>query len=111
MNEHPNEHQYTRIIIQNSSTTYYTEQEASEFCRLEVQIIRQLSEAGVISGIDVAGEERRYSNEDIALLRRVRRLYHDLGVNLEGVEVILRLYTRLEMVQRELEQYRRGNVK
>jgi DNA-binding transcriptional MerR regulator len=111
MNEQPNEYQYTRIIIQDGSTTYYTEQEAAEFCRLEVQIIRQLSEVGVLSGIEVVGEERRYSNEDIALLRRVRRLYHDLGVNLEGVEVILRLYTRLEMLQRELEQYRRGNVK
>jgi len=29
---------------------------------------------------------------------------HDLGVNVEGVEVILRLYARLEALQRELAQ-------
>ena len=42
-----------------------------------------------------------------AAKRLVRRLHHDLGINIEGVEVILRLYTQLEALQRELEQYRR----
>lgn len=104
MSEQP----YTRIILRsNSTTSYYSEQEASEFCRLEVQVIRQMRDVGVIQGIEVAGEGQRYSDEELALLRRVRRLYHDLGINIEGVEVILRLYARLEALQRELEQYRR----
>jgi DNA-binding transcriptional MerR regulator len=104
MSEQP----YTRIIRRsNSTTSYYSEQETSEFCRLEVQVIRQLRDAGVIQGIEVAGEGQRYSDEELALLRRVRRMYHDLGINIEGVEVILRLYARLEALQRELEQYRR----
>jgi MerR family transcriptional regulator/heat shock protein HspR len=104
MSEQP----YRRIILRSSSTTsYYSEQEASEFCRLEVQVIRQLRDAGVIQGVEVSGEGQRYSDEELTLLRRVRRLYHDLGINIEGVEVILRLYARLEALQRELEQYRR----
>jgi DNA-binding transcriptional MerR regulator len=72
-----------------------------------VQVIRQLRDAGVIRGVDVAGEGQRYSDDELALLRRVRRLHHDLGINIEGVEVILRLYAQLEALQRELEQYRR----
>jgi hypothetical protein len=96
---------YTRIIIQNGNTTsYYSEEKTSEYSRLEVQVIRQLRDAGVV-GSDIAGEEARYSDDDIALLRRVRRLHHDLGINLEGVEVILRLHARLETLQRELAQY------
>ena len=102
------EQHYTRIILQRTSTTaYHSEQEAAEFCRLEVQVIHQLRDAGVISGVDVAGEGQRYSDDELALLRRVRRLHHDLGINIEGVEVILRLYAQLEALQRELEQYRR----
>ena len=102
------EHQHTRIIIQSSQhTSYYSEQETAEYSRLEVQLIRQLHSAGVIESINVAGEEPRYSDEQLALLRRARRLHEDLDINLEGVEVILRLYARLEALQRELEQYRR----
>jgi DNA-binding transcriptional MerR regulator len=102
------EQQYTRIVLHNNyATSYHSEQETAEFCHLEVQIIRQLRDAGVIRGVDVAGEGQRYGNEELALLRRVRRLHYDLGINIEGVEVILRLYERLEALQREVEQYRR----
>lgn len=102
------EKQTIRIILQSSQhTAYYSEQESAEYSRLEVQVIRQLHDAGVIEGISVADEEPRYSEEEIALLRRARRLQDDLGINLEGVEVILRLQARLEALQRELEQYRK----
>ena len=102
------ENKSTRIIIQSSQyATYYSEQETAEYSRLEVQVIRQLHDAGVIEGISIAGEEPRYSDEEIAVLRRARRLQDELGINLEGVEVILRLYARLEALQRELEQLRK----
>ena len=102
------ENKSTHIIIQSSHhTVYYSEQETAEYSRLEVQMIRQLHDAGVIEGITVAGEEPRYSEEEVAVLRRARRLHEELGINLEGVEVILRLYARLDALQRELEQFRR----
>src|ERR1700680_3020587 len=97
------EYQYTRITIQSEqSTIYYSEQETAEYCQLEVQMIRRLQAAGLVEGIDISGEERRYTEEDIAQLRRIRRLHRDLGVNLAGIEVILRLTARLEASQREL---------
>ena len=87
-------------------TAYYSEQETAQYSRLEVQFLHQLTEAGVISGIEVAGEaQRRYDDADLALLRRVRRLYQDLGVNLEGIEIIMRLAARIDMLQRSLERY------
>ncbi len=99
--------EYIRITLQNSRiTSYYSEQETSEYSRLEMQAIRFLTDAGVISGINVAGEGHRYSDDDIALLRRVRRMSHDLGINLEGIEVILRLLSRIEALQYEQRQYK-----
>jgi len=97
------EYQYTRITIHNDqSTTYYSEQETAEYCQLEVRMIRRLQAAGLVEGIAISDEERRYRDEDIAQLRRIRRLHRDLGVNLAGIEVILRLIARLEELQREL---------
>lgn len=61
--------------------------------------------ASLIEGKETGGE-LRYSEEEVAQLRRIRRLQHDLGVNLAGVEVILRLLKRLEGLQQELEQER-----
>ncbi len=96
------EQQFTRITL-STTRSYYSEQETADYCRLEVQVLRQLSESGVIAGIQVVGEEVRYSDEDLALLRRARRMYEDLGVNLEGIEIILRLLVRLDALQRELD--------
>jgi DNA-binding transcriptional MerR regulator len=101
------EQRYTRIIIKNGDTmSYYSEEKTSEYSRVETHIIRQLRDAGVIGTIDVVGEEPRYSDKDITVLRRARRLHSDLGINMEGVEVILRLYARLEALQQELMTYK-----
>lgn len=100
------EQQNQQIRQQSHTTVYYSELEAAQFCRLEVHVIQQLAEAGVIGGIQAVGDEQRsYSDTDLALLRRVRRLYQDLGINLEGIEIIMRLAARVEMLQRELNRY------
>src|SRR5215469_6730370 len=71
--------QYTRIVIRESrSASYYSEQEMAEFCQVDVQMIHRLQAVGLIEGITLAGGEQRYSEEDIANLRRIRRLHRDL---------------------------------
>jgi DNA-binding transcriptional MerR regulator len=95
-----------RIFIQQSQfTRYYNEQEAADLTHLSVQVVQQLCDDGLIEGVEVAGERRRYS-EDVALLRRFWRIQRDLEVNAEGAQVIVRLLKRLEALQRELESYR-----
>jgi MerR HTH family regulatory protein len=100
--------QTVRIFIQQSQVTrYYNEQEAVALTHLSLQLIQQLYADELIEGIEVVGEERRYSEEDVALLRRFWRIQRDLEVNAEGAEVIVRLLKRLDILQRELESYRR----
>ena len=100
------EQQNQQIRQQSSTTAYYSESETAQFCRLEIHVIQQLAEAGVIGGIQAVGDEQRsYDDNDLALLRQVRRLYQDLGVNLEGIEIIVRLAARVELLQRELARY------
>lgn len=47
---------------------------------------------------------RLYSQEDVEKLAMILRLTRELGVNRSGVEIILRLRHRLEVLQGELEE-------
>jgi MerR family transcriptional regulator/heat shock protein HspR len=105
----------TRIVLrQYRSSASYTERETATACHLSSGAIRRLRASGLVEG-DEAGEELRYSEEEVSQLRRIRRLQRDLGVNLAGAEVIVRLLKRIEDLRYELEQernqaLRRGEV-
>jgi MerR family transcriptional regulator, heat shock protein HspR len=47
---------------------------------------------------------RVYSQEDVEKIAMILRLTRELGVNRSGVEVILRLRHRVEVLQREMEE-------
>lgn len=47
---------------------------------------------------------RLYSQEDIEKLAMILRLTREFGVNRSGVEIILRLRHKIEVLQRELEE-------
>ena len=50
---------------------------------------------------------RLYSQEDVERLAMIIRLSRELGVNRAGVEVILRMRHKLEVLQREMEEMMR----
>lgn len=47
---------------------------------------------------------RLYSQEDVERLEMILRLTREMGVNRAGVEVILRLRHRLEVLQKEMDE-------
>ena len=96
----------THIVLQRyRSSSSFSEREAAAASRLRVSAIRHLRALGLIEGEETGGE-LRYSEEEVIQLRQIRRLQRDLGVNLAGVEVILRLLKRLEAARQELERER-----
>ncbi len=97
----------TRIVIHpyRASATY-SEPEALLASHLGLAAVRHFRALGLIEGSEIDGE-LRYSEAEVTRLRRIRRLQHDLGVNLAGIEVILHLLEHLEGISRELEQERR----
>ena len=101
-----NEQYVTRIIIQQPRPPLmYSEREAATVSHMSIGAIRHLRSMGLIGGEETGGE-LRYNEEEVTQLRRIRRLQRDLGINLAGVEVILRLLKRLDAVHQELEQER-----
>lgn len=51
------------------------------------------------------GRRRFYRTDDLKRIRKASRLERDLGINLPGVEVILRLTDQLDDLQQNLAEY------
>ena len=77
---------------------------AARMLGIHTHTLRYYERIGVIEPKRSEGNIRLYSEGDIALLRRVKTLVEDMGVNLAGVEVILRLMQRMNELQNELEK-------
>jgi MerR family transcriptional regulator/heat shock protein HspR len=79
---------------------------AAKMLDMQTHTLRYYEKVGVIRPRRSRGNVRLYSDRDIALLQRVKALVDDMGVNLPGVEVILRMMERMNEMQNELEQTR-----
>ncbi len=75
---------------------------AARMCGLHPQTLRLYERLGLIQPHRVGNSKRLYSEADIARLRRIQRLTQQLGVNLAGVEIILRLLERIEQMNNEM---------
>ncbi len=77
---------------------------AAKMVGAQTHTLRYYEKIGVIDPSRSRGKIRLYSERDIARLRRVRALTEDLGVNLAGVEVILRMAQQMTELHRHLEE-------
>jgi MerR family transcriptional regulator, heat shock protein HspR len=87
------------------SRRYYRIEVVSELLELPRSQIRRYEQEGLISPSAEAGgdgQQRFYTEEDLRRLRRLRRLQRDLGLNLAGLQVAVRLLDQIEDLQRRL---------
>ncbi len=71
---------------------------------IQTHTLRYYEKIGIIEPARSGGNIRLYSERDITLLRRAKTLIDDLGVNLAGVEVILRMAQRMNELQDYMEE-------
>ena len=74
----------------------------SRMVGIHQQTIRSYERVGLLSPARSRGNTRLFSYADVERLRQVVRLVNDLGINLAGVEVILRLSREIAALQQEL---------
>lgn len=77
---------------------------AAELCGVHPQTLRQYERLGLITPQRVGAKNRLYSENDIRRVKRIQRLTQEMGVNLAGVELILRLLEDMELMRQEFEQ-------
>lgn len=76
----------------------------NEFCRhheIEVTFVQSLQENKLIELVVVRDEIFVHTNQ-LPRLEKMVRLYYDLDINLEGIEVINQLLQRIENMQQEI---------
>ncbi len=76
----------------------------ADMLKLHPQTLRLYERKGLIRPSRTVGRTRMYSEEDVEEIRRILRLTRDLGVNLAGVEIILRMRRQMLAMQEELEE-------
>jgi len=76
---------------------------AAELAGMHPQTLRMYERKGLLRPTRTAGNTRRYSEADIARLRVIQRLTHELGLNLAGVQVILEMEEEAERLRRRSE--------
>jgi MerR family transcriptional regulator/heat shock protein HspR len=70
---------------------------------LHPQTLRVYERKGLIRPSRTTGRTRLYSADDVEEIRLILRLSRDLGVNLAGVEIILKMRRQMQAMQQELE--------
>ncbi|MBI4338491.1 MAG: helix-turn-helix transcriptional regulator [Chloroflexi bacterium] len=79
---------------------------AARIVGVHAQTLRYYERAGLIAPSRSDGNRRYYSQEDMERLRRIKTLIDDMGVNLAGAEIALRLLDRIQELEQEVAQLR-----
>ena len=72
---------------------------AARILGVQTQTLRYYESLGLVKPYRTRGNQRVYSRRDVDRVRRLRSLMDDLGVNLAGVEVVMKLLDRLQMAE------------
>lgn len=66
------------------------------------QTVRLYEKEGLITPKRSTGNTRLFSEEDVDKLEQIIYLTHELGINLAGVEMVLRLQRQIKKMQKEI---------
>ena len=77
---------------------------AARMVGVHAQTLRYYERVGLIWPSRSVGRQRLYSMADLERIRRVRSLTDEMGVNLAGAEVALKLMGRIESLKQQVER-------
>jgi DNA-binding transcriptional MerR regulator len=86
------------MTTQRQETVYISISTAGKRTGLSPQVVEECVQRSLI--------HEPLTDADLLELRRIRRL-QDLGVNLQGIEIILRMRRRIQVLQAELARWER----
>ena len=85
----------------------YTISVAADFVGMHPQTLRIYEQKGLLRPKRTGGNTRLYSDADLERLRAIQRLTSELGLNLAGVELVLRMENELQRMQARMERIER----
>jgi MerR family transcriptional regulator/heat shock protein HspR len=86
-------------------TTYVRVEVVCELLDLPRAQLRRYEQVGLVVPSSTPDDRTpRYSEDDVRRIRRLRRMQRDLGLNMAGLEVAIRLLDQIEALQRRLDE-------
>jgi MerR family transcriptional regulator/heat shock protein HspR len=79
---------------------------AADLVGMHPQTLRMYEQKGLVRPKRTPGGTRLYSEADVERLRIIQRLTSELGLNLAGVELVLRLEDELRKAHAQIERLR-----
>jgi MerR family transcriptional regulator, heat shock protein HspR len=80
---------------------------AAELVGMHPQTLRVYEQKGLVRPKRTAGNTRLYSERDVERLRLIQRLTTEVGLNLAGVELVLRMEDELKRAQAQIARLER----
>jgi MerR family transcriptional regulator, heat shock protein HspR len=93
------------MVTKRSGKAYYMISAVARKYNIHPQTLRLYEREGLLKPSRTEGNTRLYSEEDLQQLETILSLTRDLGVNLAGVEIILTMRERMELMQREVNEF------
>ena len=75
---------------------------AARMVRVHTQTLRYYEREGLLEPARSRGNIRLYSQKDIEKLRSIKPLTDELGINLAGVQVVMRLMERISALEKQV---------
>ena len=75
----------------------------AEMLKVHPQTLRFYEKKGLIQPSRTEGRTRMYSADDVEEVARLLRLTRDLGVNLAGAEIVIKMRRRMVDMQKQIE--------
>lgn len=94
-----------RARVTRVSSGVYVISVAAELAGVHPQTLREYERKGLVDPARTGGGSRRYSDHDIAQLRRIQELTN-AGLNLAGVKMVLELEAELARLRAEIDRVR-----
>ena len=88
-----------------ASEAYFMISAVSQRYDIHPQTLRLYEREGLLNPSRTDGNTRLYSSEDLKQLETSLTLTRDLGVNLAGVEIILNMRSKMDQMQREVNEF------
>lgn len=88
--------------MRNPNEPLFSIRIAARLVGLHVQTLRYYERSGLVKPHRSRGNIRYYSEEDVAHIQRIKSLIDDLGVNLAGVEVIMRMKNQMAQMEQTI---------
>ena len=93
--------------METSERPIYMISVAAELVGMHPQTLRMYETKGLVRPQRTPGGTRLYSDADVERLRIIQRLTTELGLNLAGVELVLRLEDELRKAHAQIERLQR----